>query len=63
LLGQFVEVEERRAVGRADAVVKTKDTIYVFEFNLDGGGSVEKALKQIVGNEYMLLYTADGRVL
>ena len=32
LLGQFVETDVRSARGRADAVVKTKDTIYVFEF-------------------------------
>lgn len=45
LLGQFVETEVRSARGRADAVVKTKDTIYVFEFKLNG--TAEEALKQI----------------
>ena len=36
LMGQFVETEVRSARGRADAVVKTRDAIYVFEFKLDG---------------------------
>lgn len=45
LMGQFVETEIRSARGRADAVVKTKDTIYVFEFKLNG--SAEEALRQI----------------
>lgn len=44
-MGQFVETEIRSAHGRADAVVKTKDTIYVFEFKLNG--SAEEALRQI----------------
>ena len=36
LLGQYVDAEVRSARGRADAVVKTTDYIYVFEFKLDG---------------------------
>ncbi|OKZ17580.1 MAG: AAA family ATPase, partial [Butyricimonas synergistica] len=32
LMGQFAETEVRSAKGRADAVVKTADYIYVFEF-------------------------------
>lgn len=32
-MGQFVETEIRSARGRADAVVKTKDTIYVLSLN------------------------------
>ena len=45
LLGQYVDAEVRSARGRADAVVKTTDYIYVFEFKLDG--SVDEALRQI----------------
>jgi hypothetical protein len=40
LWGQFVGFEVKSANGRSDAVVKTKDTIFVFEFTLeakDGG--------------------------
>lgn len=45
LMGQFVETEVRSARSCADAVLKTKDTIYVFEFKLNG--SAEEALQQI----------------
>ena len=46
LLGQFIETEVRSARGCADAVVKTKDTVFVFEFKLNG--SAEEALRQIL---------------
>ena len=61
LLGQFIEVEERSAKGRADAVIKTKDFIYVFEFKLDG--SVDEALQQIDDKGYLLPYKTDHRQL
>lgn len=61
LMGQFVETEIRSARGRADAVVKTKDTIYVFEFKLNG--SAEEALRQIDEKGYLIPYTLDGGVL
>ena len=61
LLGQFTEAEARSATGRADAVVKTKDTVYVFEFKLDGAGTAEDALKQIEDKGYHVPYEADGR--
>ena len=46
-----------------DAVVKTKDTVYVFEFKLDKGGTVEEALKQIDDRGYLIPYSAEGRRL
>lgn len=61
LLGQFVETEVRSAFGRADAVVKTTDRIYVFEFKLNG--SLDEALSQIDGKGYLIPYTANGRQL
>lgn len=61
LLGQFVETEVRSAFGRADAVVKTTDRIYVFEFKLNG--SLDEALSQIDDKGYLIPYTADGRQL
>lgn len=61
LMGQFCDAEVRSARGRADAVVKTKDYIYVFEFKLDG--SALEALQQIDNKAYLLTYTADGRQL
>lgn len=57
-MGQFSEAEVRSAKGRADAVVKTADYIYVFEFKLDG--SAEQALAQIDDRGYLIPYTVDG---
>ncbi|NDV60605.1 ATP-binding protein [Bacteroides sp. 519] len=61
LMGQFTETEVRSARGRADAVVKTKDYIYVFEFKLDG--TAQMALQQIEDKGYLIPYTADERQL
>ncbi len=61
LMGQFTEAEVRSAKGRADAVVKTRDRIYVFEFKLSG--TAEEALAQIGERGYLIPYTADGRQL
>lgn len=61
LMGQFSDVEVRSCKGRADAVVKTPDYIYVFEFKLDG--TAEAALTQIDDKGYLIPYTADGRKL
>lgn len=61
LLGQYIDVEERSSKGRADAVVKTKDYVYVFEFKLDG--SVDEALEQIESKGYMIPYLMDNRQL
>lgn len=61
LMGQFTETEIRSARGRADAIVKTKDYIYVFEFKLNG--SAMEALAQIDDKGYLIPYTADGREL
>jgi hypothetical protein len=63
LLGQFTEAEVRSAAGPEDAVVKTKDRIYVFEFKLEGKGSAKEAIKQIDEKGYLIPYTADGRRL
>ena len=60
-MGQFSEAEVRSAKGRADAVVKTDDYIYIFEFKLDG--SADEALAQIDNRGYLIPYTADDRKL
>ena len=60
-MGQFTEAEVRSARGRADAVVKTADYTYVFEFKLDG--SAEAALQQIEEKGYSFPYGAHGRKL
>lgn len=51
----------RSARGRADAVVKTKDTVYVFEFKLNG--TAEEALRQITEKGYLISYRLDGKRL
>lgn len=61
LMGQFIQSEVRSARGRADAVVQTKDAVYVFEFKLNG--TAEAALKQIEEKGYMIPYRLDGRKL
>lgn len=61
LMGQFSEAEVRSARGRADAVVKTPEYIYVFEFKLNG--TAEQALDQIDEKGYLIPYRADGRQL
>lgn len=61
LIGQYAGAEVRSATGRADAVVQTADTVYVFEFKLRG--TAEEALAQIDERGYLIPYAADGRRL
>ena len=63
LMGQYVETEVKSANGRADAVVKTDDSIYVFEFKIDERSTAEAALAQIDEKGYLIPYSADGRRL
>ncbi|MDR3308706.1 MAG: ATP-binding protein [Tannerella sp.] len=56
LMGQFVQTE----VHNADAVVKTPDTVFVFEFKLDETSTAAAALKQINDKSYAIPYTADN---
>ena len=46
---------------RADCVVVTADTVYLFEFKLSGNGTAEDALNQIKENGYAEQYKADGK--
>jgi hypothetical protein len=63
LMGQFVGVEVRSAAGRADAVVETGETVYVFEFKLAGRGTAEDALRQIDNKGYTIPWTAGEKKL
>ncbi|MDR0558662.1 MAG: ATP-binding protein, partial [Prevotellaceae bacterium] len=63
LMGQFVETEYDSAIGRADAVVFAKTTIYVFEFKMSGNGTAEDAMRQINDRKYTLPFTASGKNL
>jgi hypothetical protein len=59
LLGAAVETETRTATGRLDAVVKTPERIFIFEFKL--GGTAKDALQQIKDKHYAAPYLDDGR--
>ncbi|MEG1728488.1 MAG: PD-(D/E)XK nuclease domain-containing protein, partial [Bacteroidaceae bacterium] len=59
LMGQYIETEVKSAIGRADVVMKTATTIYVFEFKLDG--TAEEALAQIESKGYAIPYAPDTR--
>lgn len=59
LMGQFVDAEVRSATGRADAVVRTQNHIYIFEFKLNG--TAEEALQQINDKGYLIPYMTDER--
>ena len=59
LMGQYVDTEVKNAIGRADAVVKLPDAVYVFEFKFDG--TPEEALAQIDSKQYAIPYQADGK--
>jgi hypothetical protein len=61
MMGQFVEAEPRSAKGRADAVVITANTVYVFEFKITGGGTAETALTQIDDRGYAIPFIAGNR--
>ncbi|MDR1625666.1 MAG: ATP-binding protein [Spirochaetia bacterium] len=63
LLGQFAQTEVKSASGRADMVVSTQGTVYVFEFKLAGNGGAEEALKQIDGKGYLIPFSASGKRL
>jgi hypothetical protein len=62
-MGQFINTEVKSAKGRADAVVKTSDSIYVFEFKMDDNATAEAALAQIDNRGYLIPYSVDGRRL
>ncbi|MBQ9212367.1 MAG: ATP-binding protein, partial [Bacteroidales bacterium] len=61
LLGFYSEVERNTSDGRMDAVVKTPQYIYVFEFKLDK--PAQEALDQINSKDYPLPFSVDGRTL
>lgn len=58
LLGYYIKAEVKSSIGRADAVCWTKDSVYVFEFKVDG--SAEDALRQIDEKGYLIPYRFEG---
>ena len=61
LLGQYAQVEQHSAFGRADCIVQNKNCVYIFEFKRDD--SAENALKQIEDKKYAEQFTGDKRRL
>ena len=61
LMGQFVQTEIHCAKGRADCIVHTKDTIYIFEFKLMSAGSADDAIAQIKEKGYAAQFKAEGK--
>ena len=61
LMGFYCEVERATSDGRMDAVVKTPQYIYVFEFKLDH--PAQDALDQINSKDYALPFSVDDRKL
>ncbi len=59
LMGEFIDSEVKTSIGRADAVVKTKDTIYVFEFKTNS--TPQEAIEQINSKDYAIAYKSDNR--
>ena len=61
LLGQYTQVEQHSAFGRADCIVQNKNCVYIFEFKRDD--SAENALKQIEEKKYTEQFAGDKRRL
>ncbi len=61
LMGQFVETEIHCSKGRADCIVHTKDSIYIFEFKLMSAGSAEDAIAQIKEKGYAAQFKTSGK--
>ena len=61
IMGFFVQTEAHCATGRADCVVHTPNTIYLFEFKLWSKGTAEKALAQIKEKGYAEPFRNEGK--
>ena len=61
LMGQFIETEIHCAKGRADCIVHTKDSIYIFEFKLMSAGTADDAIAQIKEKSYAAQFKAEGK--
>nr|WP_303934050.1 ATP-binding protein [Treponema denticola] len=61
LMGQFVQTEVVSSKGRADCVVHTDDTVYIFEFKLMNSGTPKEAIQQIKEKGYAEPYKTSGK--
>ena len=61
LMGQFVQTEVHCSTGRADCIVWTAETVYIFEFKLSSNGNANDAITQIRESRYAARYKADSK--
>ena len=61
LLGQYTATEVVGTTGRADCVVITASTVYIFELKLWSAGTAEEALQQIIEKDYAAKYASSGK--
>ena len=61
LMGFYTETEVHCPGGRADTVVHTPETIYIFEFKMEGRGTADEALAQIEVRGYANRYLSAGK--
>ena len=61
LMGQFVQTEIHCLKGRADCIVHTKDSIYIFEFKLMSAGTAEDEIVQIKENGYAVQFKTSSK--
>ena len=61
LMGQSVRVEEHSIRGRADVVLETATTVYIFEFKLWSAGTPEEAIEQIRKQGYAEPYRSGAK--
>jgi hypothetical protein len=59
LLGYYAQAEPSVGKGRIDAVVETKDGIFIFEFKING--TIVEAFAQIHKNKYYQRYVASAK--
>ena len=61
LMGQHVRTEEHSIRGRADFVLETATTVYIFEFKLWSAGTPEEAIAQIRQQGYAEPYRGGAK--
>lgn len=60
LNGASVKAEDPTNIGRIDAVLETRDKIYIMEFKV-GAGSEQEAIAQIKDKKYYEKYLGKGK--
>ena len=61
LMGEWVRTEIHSALGRADCIVETNTTVYLFEFKLLSAGSPAEAIAQIRRQGYAAPYLTGAK--